>query len=508
MPTTKIAASVGGIAATAAIVFIVVFVLIGSRQSPTAALHTDRSIELAFNWVKCGQFSSISSDGGIWMAFSGTIEDLSAVQNVDRPLTELAEMSAGSVAAYCDGPFVQRTNEDSSLFYLLSFLLRLWPGASLVQLHVLATGFIALGISLMGYATLIWTRRVVLSAGIVLAGTLWYSQMTLHQFMGNPMFAWIFLMFAVFLMAWGVSQVVAGRLLRAGAVVFAAGIVAAFAANMRSTVTPEIPFLVIAMGIGVMATTRSESTSWWRARKVRHAGALVAVFAVAWVAYQTVAIGPIESIEGGGLTGHPIAHVLVIGLAVPGSDLSRDEGIKFSDAVGFEIGERYRPGSTDTFASYEDAMFDYYFDLWRDRPVDMVRTYIGKANVTGTSLYPQLRNIGVGWISPLNLVPNGILLGVILVTLTLWSFVKRVGPPVQAFLWRSLLITLLGGYVVSMAIFPLPSLYVPELPFAFIVLTVVFWWAVGHFALMAMTRQEIIQNGQFGRITRFAHRWW
>ncbi|MCH7642646.1 MAG: hypothetical protein IIC30_05135, partial [Chloroflexi bacterium] len=220
------------------------------------------------------------------------------------------------------------------------------------------------------------------------------------------------------------------------------------------------------------------------------------------------AICPIGSSEGEGLTGHPIAHALVLGLAVPDSELARDEGIKWLDSVGFEIGERYRPGSTDSFADYEDAMFDYYFDLWRDRPGDMLRTYVGKANVTGISLYPQLRNIGIGWISPLNLVPNGILLGVILALLTLWSFVKRVGPPVQAFLLRSLLITLLGGYLVSMAIYPLASLYVPELPFTFIVLTVVFWWAAGRLALMAADRYEIAQNGRFGGVVRFAHRWW
>ena len=33
--------------------------------------------------------------------------------------------------------------------------------------------------------------------------------------MGDPMFAWIFLMFAVILMAWVVSQVASGRIFRA-----------------------------------------------------------------------------------------------------------------------------------------------------------------------------------------------------------------------------------------------------------------------------------------------------
>ena len=73
---------------------------------------------------------------------------------------------------------------------------------------------------------------------------------------------------------------------------------------------------------------------------------------------------------------------------------------------------------------------------------------------------------------------------------------------------RSLLITLLGGYLVSMAIYPLASLYVPDLPFTFIVLTGVFWWAAGRLALMAADRHEIAQNGRFGGVVRFAYRWW
>ena len=50
----------------------------------------------------------------------------------------------------------------------------------------------------------------------------------------------------------------AGRIKRAVFAAFAAGLMAVFAANMRSTVQVEIPFLVIMMLLGVIA-------AFWRA---------------------------------------------------------------------------------------------------------------------------------------------------------------------------------------------------------------------------------------------------
>ena len=506
--TKTIAFTVGGIAAAAVVVFVLNFVMIGSRPYPAVGNHQNRSIEMAFNWVECGEYSSISLDQGIRIAYRGTLENLTAVESLDRPFEELAETQAGSTAAYCDLPFGQQKNEDSSLFYLLSSLLRLWPGASLAQLYVLGTAILSLGFALIGYAMWVWTRSVVLSAGTVLAVVLWYTEVMLFSFMGNHMFGWIFLLFAAFLMAWVVSEVASGRIWRAAFIALAAGLTAAFAANMRSTVQVEIPFLVIATGISVMAATPSGTKNWWRSRKVGHAGVLLGLFAIAWLAYGRVAIAPYEAIDEGGLTVHPIGHVLVIGLAVPYGDLARDEGILWLDERGFQIAERYRPGSTATMQQYDDAMIDYYFDLWQDRPGDMVRTYVDKANITGTSLYPQLRNIGVGWISPLNLITNGLVLGGILALLTLYSFMFSIGSPVAMFLVRSLLISALGGYFVSMVIFPVASFYIPELPFTFILLTVVFWWAIVRLALMAALRYNVAQNGWTGSGLRFVQRWW
>jgi hypothetical protein len=59
-----------------------------------------------------------------------------------------------------------------------------------------------------------------------------------------------------------------------------------------------------------------------------------------------------------------------------------------------------------------------------------------------------------------------------------------------------------------MVIFPLASLYVPELHFALIVITLVFWWAVVRIALMASLRYGVTQDGWIGGNLRLAYRWW
>ena len=119
-----------------------------------------------------------------------------------------------------------------------------------------------------------------------------------------------------------------------------------------------------------------------------------------------------------------------------------------------------------------------------------------------------MRDIWVGWVSPLNLIQNGLLLGLILALAAVYSFMVSFGSPAAMFLLRSLLISLLGGYFVSMVIFPLGSLYVPELHFAFIVMTLVFWWAVGRIAFAAALRIASVNDGWPGRKLRFAQRWW
>jgi len=461
---------------------------------------------MAFNWIECGKYSSMLRPGG-GIEFS-LLENRTDIEAVERPFRELAEERTGSVDAYCDSPFQQQTNEDSSLFYLLAFLLLLWPGASLAQLYVLVTGMLSIGIALIGYAVWRWTRSVILSVGIVVAAAFWHSQLARFGIMTNHMFGWIFLLFTVFLMAWLVAEASSGTMRRAALIAVVTGLTAAFAANMRSTVQIEIPFLVLATAIGVMSATPPDPERWWRSRKLRHAIVLLSLMGIGWFTYGELAIRPYEAVNDGGLTNHPVAHVLVIGLAVPPNDLAREEGILWLDSRGLEIAERYRPGSTATMKQYNDALFDYYFDLWRDRPGDMFRTYMGKAKITGTSLFPHARNFGIGWISPLILIQNGIALGLILILVATYSFMLSIGSPAGAFLLRALGISLVGGYLISLVIFPMASLYIPEFPFTFILLTVVFWWASGRLALSAAIHYRITTDGWLGGKIRTAHQWW
>ena len=130
----------------------------------------------------------------------------------------------------------------------------------------------------------------------------------------------------------------------------------------------------------------------------------------------------------------------------------------------------------------------------------MIEAYLIKANAAGVSQASQLRSIGIGWISPLSVIPGGIVLGLLLIALNALVYFVKYDSVGQAFLLRALLASSLVGYLVTAAIYSTFSLYIPESPFTYIILTLVFWWAVGKIALktilqMRSSREDVFTNG-------------
>jgi hypothetical protein len=70
------------------------------------------------------------------------------------------------------------------------------------------------------------------------------------------------------------------------------------------------------------------------------------------------------------------------------------------------------------------------------------------------------------------------------------------------------MVFLLGGYFVSMVIFPLESFYIPELSFALMALTVVFWWGIGKLVFKLIDPYAIANRSLIGGSVRFARRLW
>jgi len=466
----------------AAGVFFLILAVLGGRELPAKGVHTIRAIEQAFNWVECGEFGALRQDSGIASDFGKNLTEL------DTSLKSLAERRGGTLSGYCEHEFRTWSNEDSSLFYFFSFLLKLSPGASLNQMYLIATALYSIIFVVTGYVIWRVTRSVFLSVSTVFASAGWYVIGTLTLYMSSRVFAWPLLLLLTILMAYALTSAISGKMIRAVGILVFVGLFAAFAVNMRSTLFPHIPLLLVALLVTTYFALRSTSPASTGRSHIISVAVLTIAFGGGYFGYQQLAIGPLSGLNDKSLTTHPVAHPLVLGLSVPPNELSADEGIAFADGVGFQIAERIEPGSSLNLNDYERVMWGYYFGLWQDRPLDMIKTYLIKAEVSGVSQAGHLRSLGIGWFSPLSVLPNGIFLGLLLLALAAWSYFTRIKDPVQVFLLRALLASAVAGYAITWAIHSTHSLYVLESPFSYILLTILFWWFVGKISLRYLLR--------------------
>ena len=483
-------------------IFFLILGVLGGREMPVRHLHTFRTIEQAFNWAECGEYGSLRQDSGIGSDF-GPI-----ATNHDTSLRTLAEVRGGTLSGYCEHEFKTWSNEDSSLFYFFSFLLKLSPGASLNQMYLIATALFSIVFAVTGYVIWRATKSTFLSVSIVVVSAGWYVLGTLTLYMGSSVFAWPLLLLLVILMAYALTSAISGKMIRAIGILVLVGLLAAFAANMRSTLLPHIPLLLVVFLITTYFALRDTLSNSTGRNHLIGIAVLTIAFGGGYFGYQQLAIGPLKGLDDESLTSHPVAHPIVLGLGVPPNELSEDEGLGWYDGVGIELAERIEPGSTKNWNDYERVMWGYYFGLWQDRPLDMTRTYLIKAHTAGVSQAGHLRSLGIGWISPLSLMPSGIILGLVLVALSVWSLLKRLDDPLQTFLLRALLASTVAGYAVTWVIHSTFSLYILESPFSYVLLTVVFWWVVGNVSLRYLLRLRSSQEGKLTDVFRLVQRVW
>jgi hypothetical protein len=86
---------------------------------------------------------------------------------------------------------------------------------------------------------------------------------------------------------------------------------------------------------------------------------------------------------------HPIAHPLVLSLAIPPGTMSRREGIRWDDAVGPILAQRMIPDAVYLGPGYEEGLFLYYLKLWLLDPQEMLHVYRRKLDLAGTGMFSR-----------------------------------------------------------------------------------------------------------------------
>jgi len=154
------------------------------------------------------------------------------------------------------------------------------------------------------------------------------------------------------------------------------GFVTAFGANFRTSQLPA--YLVMAVVFVWLRVRRDgaagRSVRW---RRMSWPAAWSASFVAGYLVFHAVMIAPLRpDTDVPNYTYHAVSHSLVIGLAVPETEFSRSEGLRWDDNVGFDIARR--AGVQPLGPDYERVLLRYYGRLWQRHPGAMARTYLTK----------------------------------------------------------------------------------------------------------------------------------
>lgn len=473
------------------VLFGLIFVAIGNRRADTRYSHTSRTIEMAYNWTHCDQFSALR-DIGLRSYFDGTPNPL------DTNISDLALIGRSSPSEYCGGSFEPFQNEDSALFYLMSGVLFVTPNASAMGVFWSLSALMVLCFA--SFLIVLWHQSqdpyVTAMAAIMSIGL--YTTLAVDQFLSIRTFMWPLLLLVVALLIR--SQAAASyRVLIIGTA--GAGAIAAIGINLRAS---YIAHYLVVLGI-VIAMAFAQQLRKPNANKRQATGRAMSgllAFIIGMYVIQTIFIGPLSNLDvESGLTHHPIAHPIVLGLSVPTNPLSEREGIFWSDPAGAVLAERVDPLANTTYERYESALFKYYRGLWADHPGEMLGIYARKIHDAGTYEMSFLRSRLIGFLSPASAINSGYFYIVFMVVAALSYILNfRSGSNLMQILVAAITGAALIDFVQAAAIYPRPSLYYPVLIFGLAFSTALIWSVVIYrFNIVDRLQQRILNQSRSNR---------
>lgn len=335
--------------------------------------HAIASLNGAINEQFCGRFAVISNQYQIGYLISKN------PALVDVPLREVVQQSAGSVDAYCATLTIPFGNNENALSEFMSWALLAKPSATasdvammLWFLSVSAVGAVGVTFFAAGASPLLGIAMVDLGVAILLQ---------MRGELSSTVYPFVLLMPLVSV-AFFTAALIERRPQRARLAVFfaLAGIAIAVGVNIR---TSQLP---IHACVGLLACyfAMRNGRSW------RHVTMAVCVLVVSAIAVNAWIVGRRQPAnQSYNYSHHAVAHPLVLSLAIPPSNLSRREGIAWTDSVGAELARRQDQSATYLGPKYDEALMWYYFSLWSRHPSEMSAVYLRKFALAGEGLAGQ-----------------------------------------------------------------------------------------------------------------------
>lgn len=390
--------------------------------------HAINSLDLAVSSAVCGSGARVSGEylPGQFLAAN---QWATAV-----PLRSVAATMAGSLAQYCASAVEPYLNEDNSLSLLETLLVTVRPQISAAAIaRALALG--KLTVIALSCVLMLRLGASVTLAGVCTVAAVAVLYALIHEGMAYSIHSFFFVLVLLNAAGFWVAAWVAGRSAWwCATTAAAAGLIAAFSANMRASYLPI--YVVFALLYAVATFTKAG---------VRAAALGLAGIVAGYFLFQYPFIIRRIPDTAYNHSFHTISHPLVLSLALPANDLAAREGIVWDDGVGILLARRVDASAQYLGPGYDKALMTYYRSLWRRHPREMLGIYSDKLKTAGADMLRNRYRFTDAWIRrgliPVKWIGDGrVLLFVFLISAAL-GMIAYLRYDVQFGLWSCFVFT-------------------------------------------------------------------
>ncbi len=453
--------------------------------------HSLFSLNIAINKVICKRVSSFNSNFNQFVLHEN-------IKILDKKIIDLPKSIKSSESEYCKST-VPYINNENTLGWLMQIVLRVFPNITVSQLG-LALNSIRIGCLIVFTFFLIWigispfiafmTLNIGISVVDLINATHYYS---VYPFL-MP-----FTVFLIALLGIAIKLKAYKRVYVALPVLIGIGIYGALFKNLRTSYYPVIIVSVLVYIIFTIFELKG-IRQFSRTYKRVFPGLAIIAFYFGIAIFNTNLVQPIEKLDVDyNRSYHVIAHPLVLSLALPESELSQREGIKWNDGVGLSLANKIDPDVIYLETNYEKALFTYYFKLWIYHPNEMVNIYLQKLKLAGSQISDFItKSNGINRLLlinpfPLKFLSNGV------ITISIFSIISLLGFFLQPYFTPEFLFTLTGMFGAGVLLLLESAIIIPffvltyhsYLVFCFLCFTLALYQLL--FNLLALLSQSIFK---------------
>ena len=297
-----------------------------------------------------------------------------------RSFPDILAWRAGSIDAYCASADLPFLNNENTLMLMMREAFRLNPNLTPAGLGTWLGAIRFVMIAIVVYALLSIGAGVPLVAALAFAAADVLGSLRIYHYSMYTFFVPMLLMVPA-LLALAYRHLAEKSFYWWAGSFLAAGFVTAFCANMRSS---HLPVYIAMFALFAVALALRRPRFWMTA------AASVVGFVFGYALFIRIFITPLVPsgpVPFENYSHHVIAHPLVLGLAIPESELSKREGITWNDLKGLELARRMVPDANYLGRGYEEGLFLYYLKLWTLYPGEMRQIYSRKLALAGVGMY-------------------------------------------------------------------------------------------------------------------------